>query len=71
MVEVGDLVRYNSQWIPEGAEERVPRRIDKIVKDVDTGVKYAYLVHTRAAPETDLVALDELDKKYEVVEDDR
>jgi len=69
MVQVGDLIRYDSEWIDEDIE-RTPRKVDKIVEDVATGVRYAHLVPVGNNPETRLIEIDELHKEYDVVEEE-
>ena len=72
MVEVGDLVRYNSRWISDEAIEHTPRRVDKILRDDDTGIRYAHLVPVSSNPETELIPISDIgvEGEYEVLENE-
>ncbi|WP_262180586.1 hypothetical protein [Haloarcula laminariae] len=69
-IQVGDKVRDSSQWTTDGIE-RTPRRVDKILRDENTGIRYAYLVPVSNNPKTELIPISDIgmEGEYEVVED--
>lgn len=67
-IEVGDKVRYSS-WETEDVEY-ANLKVDKILRDEETEVRYAYLVPTSENPDTRLIEFSVLQKEYEVIEDE-
>lgn len=65
MVETGDKIKYPSQE----REEMSVCRVDKILLEESTGVRYAYLSPMFSPPSKRLVPLDEVDERGQVLED--
>ncbi|WP_262180577.1 hypothetical protein [Haloarcula laminariae] len=70
MVQVGDRLRYNSDWLDD-EHSYVEGIVDKILRDEASGERFAYIVKSELSPDTLLVPLDNIgeDGEYEVVED--
>lgn len=71
MVEVGNQVRYNPDWLDDD-HSHIEGSIDKILRDEDSGERFAYIVKSPGNPETKLIELTNIgpDGEYEVVEDE-
>ena len=71
MVEVGDKVRYNSDWLDD-EHSYVEGEVDKILRDEASGERFAYIVKSPGNPDTKLVAIEKIGEsgEYEVVADE-
>jgi len=71
MVQVGDRVRYNPDWLSE-EYAHIEGTVDKILRDEDTDERFAYVTTSPGNPDTELINLSDIgeDGEYEVVQDD-
>ena len=71
MVEVGDAVRYNSDWFDD-EHSYIEGTVDKILRDEASGERFAYVVKSNMSPDTRLIPISNIGAggEYEVVEDD-
>ncbi|MBX0284742.1 hypothetical protein EGH22_00225 [Halomicroarcula sp. F28] len=71
MVEVGDRLRYNSDWLDD-EHSYVEGTVDKILRDEDSDERFAYVVKSNMSPDTRLIPLSDIGEggEYEVVRDE-
>lgn len=70
-VQVGDKVRFNSDWMDIEPTHR-GMTVNKILEDVNSGERFAYLTRSPGNPETELIPVSDIgeDGDYEIVADE-